>query len=203
MNRLRLEYRIDRHPYWPDSVWTALFVDGQEITSREWPSVIDLTQLRRSAGEDGEFFIFTCECGDAGCAGIDEPVSVTRDADGIRWQLGDAWRFIGVSPDEGRDWEEQSAGANGGAVAGVPRDFLFSAEQYAAAVEQDVSSGQAFVARLDRFITITPDSNLAVLKFPDLDPAEASRRQSDALGAWRVEHPLPPGPARWGRISRS
>ncbi len=198
MNRLRLEYRVDRHPYWPDGVWTALFIDGQEITSREWPSLVDLTQLRRSAEEDGEFFIFTCECGDAGCAGIDEPVIVTRDAESVHWQLGDAWRFIGVSPEAGRDWEEQARGADGGAAANVPREFVFSAEQYATAIEQDISAGQAFVARLEGFVTVTPDTNLAILKYPELEPMEASRRQNAALDAWRAEHPLPPGPTRWG-----
>ncbi len=203
MNRLRLETRVDRHPYWPDSVWVALFVDGLELTSREWPSVIDLNQLRASANAEGEFFIFTCECGDAGCAGIERPVTVARNAAGLYWQLGDAWRFIGVTPGEGRDWEEQANTADGGAAAGVPREFAFAPDQYAAAIEQDINSARAFTSRLDGLITFTPDTNLTILRYPDLSLAEARRQQTDQLTAWRVQHPLPTGPARWGRMSRA
>jgi hypothetical protein len=200
MSRLRLEHRIERHPYWPESVWIALYVDGVEITSREWPSVVDLEQLRASARQDGDYFIFTCECGDAGCAGIDEPVTVRRDAAGVHWDLGDAWRFIGVAPRDDEDWEEQAGRAAGGAEAGVPRTFVFAADAYADAIEQDVASAQAFIARLDEFATFTPDRNAAMLKHPDLPAEEALRRQSEALETWRREHPLPPGPARWGRL---
>lgn len=199
-SRLRLEQRVERHPYWPESVWIALYVDGVELTSRDWPSVVDLDQLQASARADGEFEIFTCECGDAGCAGIEQPVTVRRDAAGVHWELGDAWRFIGVAPREDEDWDEQARKAAGGAAAGVPREFLFAPDAYAAAIEQDVAAVRAFVDRLDEFVTFTPDRNAATLKFPDLTASEALQRHGDALETWRRRHPLPPGPARWGRL---
>jgi hypothetical protein len=200
MNRLRLEHHLDHHPYWPDGVWIALYVDGRELTSRDWPSVVDLAQLQASVHEDGEFFIFTCECGEAECAGIEEPVTVTRDAEGVRWRLGDAWRFIGLRPESDRDWDEQVQEAAGGAAAGVPREFLFAHDHYAAAIEQDFDAAHAFVSRLDEFVTFTPDRNLCLLKSPDLPPEEALRRQAEELESWREQHPLPPGPARWGKL---
>jgi len=201
MNRLRLEHRLERHPYWPDSVCTALFVDGQELTCREWPSVVDLTQLQASADHDGTFYLFTCECGEPRCAGIEEPVTIRHDAAGVHWQLGDAWRFVGVQPHEGEDWEAQVRHAAGGAALGIPHEFVFPHAQYAVHIEQDIRAGQALITRLDRFVTFTPDINLAVLQYPDLPSAAAHQRHAAAFSAWREQHPLPPGPARWGRMS--
>jgi len=192
MNRLRLEPRLDHEPHWPDGVWLALFVDGIELTNRAWPSLIDLDQLQASVARDGEYAIFTCECGEANCAGIEEPVRVRHDAGGVRWWLGDAWRFIGCAPGVGADWETQVRTAAGGAAAGAPRELCFAAEHYAAAIAQDIAGARAFVARLDRFVTFTPEANAAALKYPDLPPAAAAQRQQEALAAWRAMHPLPP-----------
>lgn len=192
MNRLRLEWRLEQTPDWPDSVWLALFVDGVELTNRAWPAVIDLDQLQASVDQDGDFAIFTCECGEASCAGIAEPVRVRRDAVGVRWRLGDAWRFIGCTPRPGVDWDEQARTAAGGAAAGVPGELCFAAEHYAAAIAQDIAGARAFVARLDRFVTFTPEENAGALKYPDLASAAARQRQQEAFAAWRAAHPLPP-----------
>jgi len=51
------------------------------------PHPIDLRELVRSCSESGRFFIFTCGCGDSGCANIHEGVQITRDVNIVFWRL--------------------------------------------------------------------------------------------------------------------
>jgi len=48
---------------------------------------IDYKSLVRSAHEQGDYFIFTCGCGDAGCAGLFAPIQVKHDAESITWHI--------------------------------------------------------------------------------------------------------------------
>ena len=43
---------------------------------------VDVIELAKSLNCDGEYFIVTCACGDAGCAGIQEGISIQRD---LKW----------------------------------------------------------------------------------------------------------------------
>ena len=40
-----------------------------------------------AAFADGEFYFFTCGCGEPGCAGINEPTEVTSDGDKVYWHI--------------------------------------------------------------------------------------------------------------------
>jgi hypothetical protein len=74
---------------------------------------VDLTELAKTLDTDGEFFIITCSCGDAGCAGINEGVQVTREHNVLRWLV----RKSGKGPEP-------------------ERAFTFNAEAYTAAVKR-------------------------------------------------------------------
>jgi len=49
---------------------------------------VDLQQLSESlVGTDGEYFIVTCSCGDAACAGIMQGVNILHQGGNIHWQM--------------------------------------------------------------------------------------------------------------------
>jgi hypothetical protein len=58
---------------------------------------IDLIPLAKSCQLSGEFFIVTCGCGDAGCAGIDEGIRVAHFDDRIVWEVPDPISYRGLS----------------------------------------------------------------------------------------------------------
>jgi hypothetical protein len=63
----------------------------------------------------GEFFIYTCDCGDPSCLGIDDGVMVSHTADTVKWRLRNP---ISWAPDEPvPDWAHDA-------------EFTFSKEQY-------------------------------------------------------------------------
>lgn len=61
-----------------------LRVDGARL-GEEY--VLDVCRLADALSQEGEHFIFTCGCGDAGCAGIFEGVS-SRISGGKVWLVG-------------------------------------------------------------------------------------------------------------------
>ena len=64
----------------------AIKIDGVEINSKydfRLSSLIDCLYI------EGNHDIFTCQCGDPGCAGIDDGVHVSFDKDLIHWQVRD------------------------------------------------------------------------------------------------------------------
>ena len=64
----------------------VLEINGQAIHEEFW---VDLFELAKSCQLDGEFDIFTCSCGVAGCAGIFEGITVTHSPDEITWVCPD------------------------------------------------------------------------------------------------------------------
>jgi hypothetical protein len=70
------------------SLETEIFVDNHllyDFTGR-WLGV-DLCELGRSLRRDGEYFIITCSCGEAGCAGIRRGVDVYCEDDQVYWVI--------------------------------------------------------------------------------------------------------------------
>jgi hypothetical protein len=61
-----------------------ILVDGEPL--REGPAV-DLAELARSVDSVGEYLIFTCSCGEAGCAGIRRGVDVFHHGGQVYWAL--------------------------------------------------------------------------------------------------------------------
>jgi hypothetical protein len=69
----------------PSGLEPELVVDGRVLTAFEYGPV-DLSQLDQSLRGDGTYFVWTCECGDPGCAGYFEGVEV-RHRDGcVDWK---------------------------------------------------------------------------------------------------------------------
>ncbi len=62
----------------PAHLVTELHVDGVRLGEGY---VVDIRRLAEALTREGEYFIFTCGCGDAGCAGIFEGVwsRIARD----------------------------------------------------------------------------------------------------------------------------
>ncbi|WP_022661848.1 hypothetical protein [Paucidesulfovibrio longus] len=63
-----------------------LTVDGTYLhdSQNHW---VDPMDLAASAAAPGEYFIFTCNCGDPGCVGIDEGILVGHDSSSVTWKL--------------------------------------------------------------------------------------------------------------------
>jgi hypothetical protein len=70
-----------------ESHWSVrMFAGDQELNEKY---AIDWINLTKSALLPGGYFILTCGCGDPGCAGIDEPVSVFHKGSVIGWNVID------------------------------------------------------------------------------------------------------------------
>ncbi len=61
-------------------------IDGVQINSKY---AVSLRNLIDSLYLEGSYYIFTCSCGNSGCAGIDEGVKVSFEKDLIHWQVRD------------------------------------------------------------------------------------------------------------------
>lgn len=62
-----------------------LSVDGQYL--HEVGVYIDPVNLVTSASISGEFFIYTCDCGNPACQGIEEGVNVSHTPETVVWRL--------------------------------------------------------------------------------------------------------------------
>lgn len=67
---------------------TEILVDNEPLVdfARYWLAV-DLHQLALSLGGDGEYYVITCVCGAAGCAGIWRGIEVHHDAGRVHWTV--------------------------------------------------------------------------------------------------------------------
>lgn len=63
-----------------------LSVDGNYL-HEDGGAYIDPVDLTMSAGLSGEYFIFTCNCGNPACLGIDEGVHVEHHGNEVHWKL--------------------------------------------------------------------------------------------------------------------
>ena len=82
-------------------------IDGVEINSKNHfslPILVDSLYL------EGEHFIFTCGCGNPGCAQIDKGIIVSLDKNFIHWQVRDPIRSLGY--DNYDDWNAKAKTIN-------------------------------------------------------------------------------------------
>lgn len=97
----------------------VLEINGQAIHEE---FCVDLFELAKSCQLDGEFDIFTCSCGVAGCAGIFEGITVTHSPDEITWVCPEPIAVRTGSSDDVEDHVKDS------------RHFRFDPVQYLDAV---------------------------------------------------------------------
>jgi len=84
-----------------------LWIDGLKL-DEPWP--VDLRALERSLEGPGEFFIFTCGCGHAACANIQDGIFVRHEGDHIHWTMR---RPVSADGFDGEaDWRERSRVVN-------------------------------------------------------------------------------------------
>ena len=111
---------------------------------------IDYKALVRSAREEGDYFILTCSCGDAGCAGLFAPIQVRHHAESIAWHI--------TEPEP-------------------MRDFVFSKVQYVAEIRKALEKTIQINATLPEDEQLGPhgiyQENLEAL-LNDIDRAEVT-----------------------------
>ena len=86
-NRFTLAMQLDKSQDGDEVdllAWQMVLIDDVEI---EPAHAVDLEALARSLYEPGEHNIFTCGCGDAGCACIVEGVCVVHELGIVRWRM--------------------------------------------------------------------------------------------------------------------
>lgn len=62
----------------------AVLINGENLAPE---NPIDLRQLAKSCQLPGEFYIVTCGCGEAGCAGIEDGIRVSHFPNRISWEV--------------------------------------------------------------------------------------------------------------------
>ncbi|MBG0791699.1 MAG: hypothetical protein H0S80_14505 [Desulfovibrionaceae bacterium] len=115
MNELRVTVTLSLDEKRPEDGYIDfnLTVDGQYL--HEIGVYIDPVDLIESASMSGEFFIYTCDCGNPACLGIDDGVMVSHTPETVVWRLKNP---ISWPPDEPRpDWEHDA-------------EFVFTRENY-------------------------------------------------------------------------
>jgi len=75
---------IERNDGEPDWLVAVLVINNTSI-DKDNPEYLDLTQLRRCLTSSGTFFPWTCSCGDPGCAGMFQGVSVSHNGNNSTW----------------------------------------------------------------------------------------------------------------------
>lgn len=77
----------------------GLWVDGEPLAD-PGSFAIDLAAWQRSLRAPGDYFLVTCWCGVAGCAGVRTPVVVRHGPEGIRWRVAEpvAWGELCFEP---------------------------------------------------------------------------------------------------------
>jgi hypothetical protein len=97
MNTFELKIiESDKVPYAPSNmppgmIIQQIWVDGVHLN--ESPAV-DVEELVRSLSRAGEFYFFTCSCGQPGCARIWDGIDVRHDLEKILWKFRRPMRHL-------------------------------------------------------------------------------------------------------------
>lgn len=136
MNEIRISVTLSLDETSPEDAYIDfnLSVDGQFLHD---PNVyVDPVDLVTSSTMSGEFFIFTCDCGDPSCLGIDDGVMVSHTSETVKWRLRNP---ISWPPDDPvPDWAHEA-------------EFTFSTEQYV----QQIAQALDHAKRLTRGFSVT------------------------------------------------
>ncbi len=91
------------HESTAEVIHQRIWIDGRPV---EQGHPVDLISLVRSLYYPGEFYIFTCGCGNAGCAGIWDGVLVRHEPHIVRWRLRRPVSSEGFGNDFSDDYEQ-------------------------------------------------------------------------------------------------
>lgn len=107
MNEIRISATLSLDEKYPEDAYIDLnlSVDGQYL--HEVNVYVDPVALVNSTSMSGEFFIYTCDCGNPACQGIDDGVVVSHTPDTVIWRLKNpiSWPPNEPKPDWAHDAE--------------------------------------------------------------------------------------------------
>lgn len=147
----------------PDYLITqAILINGKSLAPA---NPIDLIHLSKSCQLSGEFFIVTCGCGDAGCAGIDDGIRVTHFDDRIIWEVPDPISYSGLSDEAAKRVTENR----------VYKKYSFAPKAYLLAVQEGLRIAKGLLFGDKQPIECSPDGLTPELLLA-LDPVVFSER---------------------------
>jgi hypothetical protein len=80
MNDFKLEIQSGQFPHWTENCFlTMIHVDGIKTFPERDRECIDLLSVVDSLYKPGRYDLFTCSCGDPGCAGWNNDIVVDHD----------------------------------------------------------------------------------------------------------------------------
>ncbi|MFZ4622511.1 MAG: hypothetical protein ACOYNS_18245 [Bacteroidota bacterium] len=93
MNRISVTANVRQYEGEEPTISADIEIDGT-FTVGNSPSglAVDLYELIKSTKRNGRYFILTCSCGMAECAGIKQGVSVRHHRNEVRWTIYDMGR---------------------------------------------------------------------------------------------------------------
>ncbi|MCB0078862.1 MAG: hypothetical protein KDD73_15730 [Anaerolineales bacterium] len=155
MNRLTVGFLLDPDPLTGEkSLVTVVRIDGRPLLDfLHFGLAVSLIALQRSAAQTGDYFIVTCRCGDAGCAGIRQGIALVHQRDRISWRYDTLVPDPVTQPDLLR---QTASGQTEWVVRGIKlptRTFIFDRSAYQAAIVQAIRRG----AELVRYHSLSPD----------------------------------------------
>ncbi|WP_419787568.1 hypothetical protein [Pseudodesulfovibrio sp.] len=171
MNDIRISTTLSLDEKQPEDAYIDfnLSVDGQYL--HEINVYVDPVALVNSVSLTGEFFIYTCDCGNPACLGIDDGVQVSHTTDTVKWRLSNP---ISWPPDEPKpDWSHEA-------------EFIFSRENY----EEQISTALEHAKRLAKgyrtkgMLWVGPDlsiEGLLALEMPQYGGYFASEPEGRAM----------------------
>jgi hypothetical protein len=86
MNDFKLEIQSGHFPHWPEIHFsTMIHIDGIKTFPERTRECIDLLAVVDSLYKPGRYNLFTCSCGDPGCAGWGNDIVVDHDGPDAIW----------------------------------------------------------------------------------------------------------------------
>lgn len=140
----------------------AVWINGENLAPE---NPIDLRQLAKSCQMSGEFFIVTCGCGEAGCAGIDDGVRVTHFDDRLVWEVPVPLSYRGMT-----DAEAERHGNNR-----VYQRFNFDPNLYLATMQAGLREAKCLLFGEQQPVECSPDG-FGPKDLLSLNPAVFSER---------------------------
>jgi hypothetical protein len=86
MNQLTLRLKPHGQDEQEEYLVVEVVVDGTALTDFDYYAT-DLPELIRSSERAGDYFILTCWCGQAECAGIRQGIHIRQEHGNIFWQV--------------------------------------------------------------------------------------------------------------------
>lgn len=87
MNEIRISATLSLDEKHPDDAYIDFNLSVDGVYLHDVGVYVDPVNLVNSSTVSGEFFIYTCDCGNPSCQGINEGVQVTHTADSVKWRL--------------------------------------------------------------------------------------------------------------------